>query len=213
MQNSYFVMLIALALSLNSCLTPSQASFENARTLGRGKAQLNGNATISHHRLIFSSGSSVAKGVGVKYGVSNKLDVYARHNHVSINTLFLNNFDFESQFNYTEFGIKHSILDNKFRIAINLPVGRYGLLNNPEPQYLHVAYPQIIGSITVNKRFETYSNLNLLLLDLSQPHLAILGGALGMTVSSDINRWGISAEVGGNMLLNLTVGLNAYANF
>jgi hypothetical protein len=213
MQNSYFITVIALTLSLSSCLTPSQASFENARTLGRGNAQLNGNASISHHRFIFSSGSSVARGVGVKYGINDRLDVYARHNHVSINTLFLNNFDFDSQFNYTELGIKHSILNKRFKLAINLPVGRYDLYQNLESQHLHVAFPQLIGSITISKHFEAHTNLNLLMLDLTQPHLAIPGSALGVAASSDINRWGIGAEIGVNALINVTTGLNAYVNF
>lgn len=200
---------ITLLLTLTSCFTPINLTYDSARTLNKGQVEVQG--SYSNYKFINTPESLIANnnfGGAIKYGISNKHNLKIRYERLSSTNEFLKVLEIEDpiKLNYIEIEEKIQLVHNK--VAIGVPIGYYfnengsfnGLTSiNPR------AYFTFFGS-TNKFELSLIPKINFLLskdITITQPAISI-----GLGLSNNLNKWALRPEVGYDITLSYGLGLN-----
>jgi hypothetical protein len=219
------ILLISVSLLLTGCFAPVNLSYESAKTLNKGQAEVQGSwsqyyamndSTYQTARLNNNFGASFA------YGIADNYTLKFRYEYMNFSPMFRDIFgdsDFSSDLSklttmsYFELSNKIKLVKNNF--SVGLPVGLYVynktlFANDSTRTGLGLGWfcfdPKFyISFFRKTKIFE--------LTVIPKAHVMFgyfgfygqLGVSLGMAFSSNLDRWSIRPEIGYDKFLSFGV--------
>jgi len=208
------IIIFTLAVLSTGCFAPINSVFESAKMLEDGEIDLQGSYSTYYTTFDdddFSSGNTNNNiGVGVGYGVSDKVNMKLRYERINIKAQKFTFLDDEigggnSHLNYFELSGKFQLKQDK--IAFSLPLGLY--TQQLDESALFVLDPRFIFTFSKNDKFE----FNVI----PKAHIFIGDGVgimpglnLGLAFSNDLNKWAIRPEIGYDFYFTFGVGVNYY---
>ncbi len=192
--------LVANLLFLTRCVVP----YESARMLPKGNAEVK--AAFTHVRESFEGENEKVNngfGLGVGYGVSDRVNLKFRYERISL--------DEDFGLNYIAFGPKFAIKPD--RIAALLPIGVYF----DEGESTWGVHPTMLFGLTrPSPKFELTLGLRGDIFFEDESEL-LLATNLGFGFSEDLDRWAIRPDIGlvvnpGESGVIFTFGIGAQYN-
>ena len=197
----FWVALVYLGCTFSSCVSvsPVNAGFEKAATLGKGNLELMGNYT---HYVASSDGESAVSnnnyGARVGYGLAKNFDLKVRYEKL-VPALEEDRSDYK--INYFSLIPKISIVERK--LSFLLPLSRYNIKSHGGGEttrdHIYSIAPQFITTLTSKSNtsdlsFTLKGDYSIYSGDLGSDFF--LGFNLGAGFSSDLNKWAIRPEAG-----------------
>ncbi len=188
---AFLLVLIALYFILPGC-APVFSELQSARTVGEGNYEF----TPSYSSVNFSNdgeteGIQNHLGVQIAYGISDKWDLRARYERVWLKGDMDTDGGIGEGWDVIGIGPKYSVIKNKFAVA--LPIGRALGMDTEDTWEIH---PTILltAPIIMDKVEITFAPKYLITLcDGCEDFMAV---NVGLSLSSDLNRWAIRPEYG-----------------
>ncbi len=219
------IIFVSLTVLLTGCFAPINLTYESARMLDDGQVSLQG----SYSRYSVINGDSVGTanlnnnfGFALGYGVSEKYSFGIRYEHLNMtpdfNAIFGADIDWGDLEKMDFFEFNNRIRLKEDVLALSIPLGfyLYSSFDTESPSgfgYMSIDprfYLTLFGSSDI---FELTIIPKVHLLVAGFGGIAVFPGiALGIGLSSDLDKWAIRPEIGYDRFLSFGVGANINFN-
>ncbi len=219
------IIFVSLTVLLTGCFAPINLTYESARMLDDGQVSLQG----SYSRYSVINGDSVGTanlnnnfGFALGYGVSEKYSLGIRYEHLNMtpdfNAIFGEDIDWGDLEKMDFFEFNNRIRLKEDVLALSIPLGfyLYTSFDTESPSgfgYMSIdprLYLTLFGSSDI---FELTIIPKVHLLVAGFGGIAVFPGiALGIGLSSDLDKWAIRPEIGYDRFLSFGVGANINFN-
>jgi hypothetical protein len=215
------IIFVSLTALLTGCFAPINLTYESARMLDEGQVSLQG----SYSRYSLINGDSVGTanlnnnfGFALGYGVSEKYSLGIRYEHMNIssdfNSIFGEDIDWGDLEKMDFFEFNNRIRLKEDVLALSIPLGFY----------LYTSFdtenPSGFGYMSIDPRLyiTLFGSSDIFELTIIPKIHLLVGGwggmaafpgiALGIGLSSDLDKWAIRPEIGYDSFLSFGVGVN-----